>query len=266
MIDHPSRKSATARKIPGLSAALAVAVLLGACAQGGDADPFNLTGNDQVRQPQDFSDPVQAVDYYGKLYAANPKDKQIALHYARSLSDTGYDKRALAVYRAAASQHGKDPAFASAYGRAALSAGNFALAGKLLAQADNPGDPDWRVASARGTALAKQGKYTEAQPHFERALKLAPGNATVLSNLAMARAANGDLRAAENLLRKATLMPNAKPQVHQNLNLVLQLQGRKSQPSSSTAGAQPQLRKAVEPSRASGSVRQANATQANKAQ
>ncbi|MGI9426795.1 MAG: tetratricopeptide repeat protein [Hyphomicrobiaceae bacterium] len=267
MIDHPSRKSAVVRRLPGLVAALATALTLGACAQGGvGADPFNLAGSEDIRPLQDFSDPVTAVDYYSKLYASDPTNKTIAMNYAQSLSDSGHSSRALAVYRTAASHHSKDRDFAAAYGRAALSAGKLALADKLLAHADNPGDPDWRVVSARGTALAKQGKYEQAQPYFERALQLAPGNSTVLSNLAMARAANGDLKSAENLLRKATLMPNARPQVRQNLNLVLQLQGRNAESAATGSSAPLQLRRAVEPAQSQDAFRQANAAKASTTQ
>ena len=77
---------------------------------------------------------------------------------------------------------------ASEYGRLALEAGQVQLASKLLALADDHSSPDWRIVSGRGAALAKQGKYKQAIPLFERAHTLAPSNSTVLNNLAMAHA------------------------------------------------------------------------------
>jgi Flp pilus assembly protein TadD len=64
---------------------------------------------------------------------------------------------------------------------------------------------------------------------FERAHKLAPSNPTVLTNLAMAHAGNGNLKKAESLLRQASGNPMAKGKINKNLALVLRLQGRNAE-------------------------------------
>ena len=79
-------------------------------------------------------------------------------------------------------------------------------------------------------------------PYFERALKLAPSNPSVLSNLALANAANGDLNSAESLLRTAIASPMAKPRVRKNLALILKLKGRESDANKILAEQQPPLR------------------------
>jgi Flp pilus assembly protein TadD len=94
------------------------------------------------------------------------------------------------------------------------------------AAADDPGNPDWRLISARGTALAKQGKYSEAIPFYERALSLSHDQPSVLSNLALATAMGGDPERAEMLLRRAEAADSASPKIRQNLALVLGLQGK----------------------------------------
>ena len=62
----------------------------------------------------------------------------------------------------------------------------------MLEIAEDPMKPDWRIISARGTVLAKQGQYKDAIPFFERAQSLAPDQQSVLNNLALAYTMNGD--------------------------------------------------------------------------
>ena len=100
------------------------------------------------------------------------------------------------------------------------------MAKKLLAVADDPVKPDWRVISARGAALAKEGNYNDAIPLFERALSLAHNQPSVLSNLALAYAMNGELTKAESMLRQAAASDSNSPRIRQNLALVLGLQGK----------------------------------------
>jgi len=247
MIDGLSRNQVKAGRLPRLAAALSTVLVLGACAQSGGSDLLNLSSLGQEPPAADLRDPIKATNYYAKQYATNPRDKTTALNYAHALTETGQKSRALAVLRAAAAYHGKDPAFASAYGRSALANGHVGLASKLLARADDPSNPDWRTVSARGAAFARNGKYQEATTEFERAMKLAPGNATVMNNLAMANAATGDLKRAETLLRQASLMPMAKQKVRQNLALVLRLQGRAAEAAKVQSGPPTALRSAVAP-------------------
>jgi Flp pilus assembly protein TadD len=91
--------------------------------------------------------------------------------------------------------------------------------------ADDPSNPDWRVLSARGTALAKQSKYSEAIPFYERALQLSPGQRSVMNNLALAYTMSGEAHKAETVLRQAD-PTGADPRIKQNLALVMSLQGR----------------------------------------
>jgi Flp pilus assembly protein TadD len=57
-------------------------------------------------------------------------------------------------------------------------------------------------------------------------LKLAPERPSVLSNLALAYAAQGEAAKAEPYLRRAAGQAESEAKVHQNLALVLGLQGK----------------------------------------
>lgn len=169
---------------------------------------------------------AKATQYWGQEFAKNPNNPKTALNYARNLKAMGHKEQALAVLQHAAVHGGDNRELASEYGRLALDLGQVALAERLLKQADDPAKPDWRVISAQGTALAKQGRHREAQPLFERALALSPNNPTIMNNLAMAYAMDGQAAKAEVLLRQAAALPDANPRVRQNLALVLGLQGK----------------------------------------
>jgi tetratricopeptide (TPR) repeat protein len=122
--------------------------------------------------------------------------------------------------------HGQSAELAGEYGRLALDLDQISLAKQLLAAADSPTQPDWRIVSARGTVLAKEGKYDEAITYYERALTLAHDQPSILSNLALAYAMNGEPTRAEGMLRQASAADGNSPRIRQNLALVLGLQGK----------------------------------------
>ena len=95
----------------------------------------------------------------------------------------------------------------------------------MLAMADDPTSPDWRVISARGTVAAKEGKFADAIPLYERALMLSQEQSSVMNNLAMAYAMAGEPAKAEEMLRRIA-DKGGTPKARQNLALVLGLQGK----------------------------------------
>jgi Flp pilus assembly protein TadD len=219
-------------------ATLGVCLALGACASGSGPSPLSLNEplpaskvdkqakDDKQPKVADKSELVKATEWWGQKYAANPRDLDAALSYARNLKAMGEKERALAVLQQASIFHGEDHKLAGEYGRLALDLDQVNVAATLLAAADDPINPDWRVISARGTVLAKQGKYSEAIPFYERALSLAHDQPSVLSNLALAHAMNGEPAKAELMLRQASAADPATPKIRQNLALVLGLQGK----------------------------------------
>jgi Flp pilus assembly protein TadD len=66
----------------------------------------------------------------------------------------------------------------------------------------------------------------EARALYAKALEMAPGDPTVLSNYGMSFVMTNDLKQAEKLLRQAIASPQADSRVRQNLALVVGLQGR----------------------------------------
>jgi Flp pilus assembly protein TadD len=177
--------------------------------------------------PGDFRSELQkATEYWGNTYAKNPQDAQSALNYARNLKALGEKQKALAVLQQASQANPAHRGINGEYGRLALEFDQVSAAQKLLELADDPANPDWRVVSARGTVLAKQGRYRDAIALYERALTLAPSQPSVLNNLALAHAMEGNPEKAEPLLKLASANGSHDARVSQNLALVLSLQGK----------------------------------------
>jgi Flp pilus assembly protein TadD len=210
----------------------ALGLLLSACGQigGGPAQIAGIQPQAEAAKPAastDLRSELQkATEYWGKEYAKNPNDAQTALNFARNLKALGEKQQALTVLQQASSVHGTHRGINGEYGRLALELDQVSVAQKLLEHADDPANPDWRIISARGTTFAKQGRYREAIPFYERALTLAPNQASILNNLALAYAMDGNADKAEPLLKRAAAAGGHEARVNQNLALVLGLQGK----------------------------------------
>jgi Flp pilus assembly protein TadD len=78
----------------------------------------------------------------------------------------------------------------------------------------------------QGTALDQLGRHDEARRYYASALKIAPDEPSVLSNLGLSYVLAKDLPKAEETLRRAYASTRADARVRQNLGLVVGLQGR----------------------------------------
>ena len=160
------------------------------------------------------------------LYRAQPEDPSSAMSYAQALRATGQRAQAVAVLERASIKHPHDKVLLGAYGRALADVGNYNQALEVLSRAHTPDMPDWRILSAQGAVLDQLGRYQEARRYYTSALKIAPDEPSVLSNLGLSHALSKDLKQAEATLRKATAQPGVGPRARQNLALVVGLQGR----------------------------------------
>jgi Flp pilus assembly protein TadD len=169
------------------------------------------------------------ADAWGERYRANPGDPDAAIHYARALRKNGQRPQAVAVLEQAAIQNPKHRGVLDAFGRALADNGHYTQAVDVLDRAQAPGQPDWRILSVQGAALDQMGRHEEAQRYYGTALRLAPDEPSVLSNLGLSYALSKDLVRAETTLRRAAGQPAVDPRVRKNLALVVGLQGRWSE-------------------------------------
>jgi Flp pilus assembly protein TadD len=205
---------------------------LGACSQSTDQLLSGVSTKPEASTPvatsaaPTRSELEKATEHWGKEHAKSPRDGKAAINYAMNLKAMDRKAEALAVLQSSYMYNAQDREFLSEFGRLALDQDQAPLAQQLLERADDPAKPDWRILSARGAALAKQGKFKEAIPFIERAHLLVPTQASVMSNLALAYTMDGQANRAEPLLRQALAADESDPRVRQNLALVLRLQGK----------------------------------------
>lgn len=213
-----------ARLLASTSLVAAVAMGLAGCTAMSKLS--DVTGSIGPRAEVAPTDPARAAEVYGERYRANPKDAEAALAYGQALRANGQRAQAAAVLEQATIANPGNKALMAQYGRALSDNGNFQQAFDVLSKAHSPDNPDWRLLSVQGTALDQMGRHEEARSYYASALKIAPGDAGVLSNLGLSYMLSRDLPKAEDALRQAYASPRASTRVRQNLGLVVGLQGR----------------------------------------
>src|SRR6204780_5761909 len=174
-----------------LLASTAVAAIL-AAGLGGCGTVSDITGSLKSGSSPD-NDPRRAAEVAGERYRANPKDADAALAYGQGLRATGQRAQAAAMLEQATIAHPGNKALLAAYGRALADNGNFQAAFDVLSRAHTPENPDWRILSVQGTALDQLGRHEEARRYYDSALKIAPNEPSVLSNLGLSYVLSKDL-------------------------------------------------------------------------
>lgn len=202
-----------------------VALALGGCGKttGAATDPMMTASIAKPVTPEDFSN---AAIYWGKLYAAHPKDREVALNYAAALQRVGQPAQAVGILGKATIDFPNDRVVMAALGKAQAAAGDLPSALATIRQAEDPAKPDWKLMSAEAAILDQMNRNDEARALYVKALALAPGEPSILSNYGMSFVMTGDLKQAEKLLRQAIASPTADSRVRQNLALVVGLEGR----------------------------------------
>lgn len=159
-------------------------------------------------------------------YKANPRDPNIVIHYAAALRAAGQPQQATAALEQAMTHRPGDVAMAVAYAKALTAAGRFDQSLNVLDNVIRPDAPDWNALLVKGATLDQMGRNDEARIIYGQAAVLAPGEASIETNLGLSYAMTNDLPRAEQHLRRAMQMRGANSQTRQNLALVVGLQGR----------------------------------------
>jgi len=204
----------------------AAVVAIVAAGLGGCQTMSDVTGSLATRTPSAPDDPHRAAEVYGERYRKNPKDVDAALAYGQALRATGQRAQACAVLEQATIANPGNRLLLAAYGRALADNGNSQAAFDVLSRAHSPDNPDWRILSVQGTTLDKMGRHDEARRYYASALRIAPDEPSVLSNLGLSYMLTKDLPKAEETLRRAYAGARSDGRIRQNLALVVGLQGR----------------------------------------
>ena len=169
------------------------------------------------------------ADELGKRYESNPGEKTASIEYARALRALTRYSEAVAVIQTAAIKAPKDFDVLGEYGKALADAGQLTQAKGVLSRAYTPDDPRWDVMSVQGTVADRLGDHAGAMQFYREALKIAPGEPAVLTNMGLSLALARKLPEAEQALRQAAASPKADARMRGDLALVLALEGKFSE-------------------------------------
>lgn len=177
-------------------------------------------------QPTDEARLRAYADELGKRYDRNPGEKAASIEYARALRALTRYKEAVAVIQTAAIKAPKDFDVLGEYGKALADAGQLTQAKDVLSHAYTPDNPRWDVMSVQGAVADRLGDHMTAMQFYHDALKIAPGEPSVLTNMGLSLALAKKLPEAEDALRQAVASPKADARMRGDLALVLALEGK----------------------------------------
>jgi len=217
-------------RVPRWLSALALIALAAAAAPlSGCRDTGDVTGSIAATQqplPIDEAELRAYTEDWGKRYDRNPGEKIASINYARALRALMRYSEAAAVMQSAAVKAPKDFVVLGAYGKALADSGQFEQAREVLARSYAPERPDWTIMSVQGSVADRLGDHDAAQKFYRDALKIAPGEPSILNNLGLSYALTKQLSPAEDALRQASGSPRADARTRNNLALILALEGK----------------------------------------
>lgn len=228
----PSLRPSSLRRLGALgvlAAAMAASGLSGCQTFGDTTGSIASVSKTALPAPNDAAGWRAESDRWAKVYDSNPGEKVASINYARALRACGRFSEAVSVMRIAAVKAPKDYEVLGAYGKALADDGDLSQARDILAKSYPQERPDWTILSVQGSVEDKIGNPQQAQIFYEDALKIAPGEPSVLTNLGLSFALNKQLPDAEQALRKAAASPRADSRTRQDFALVLALEGKYSE-------------------------------------
>lgn len=188
--------------------------------------PASLLAPKEQRDQALRAEPLTQAAFFAAEFEKDPTDYEAALYLSNALRTLGRFKEAAdAAHRALLLQPDNYDLLLAA-GRAHIAGEDAFYAIEPLKRAVELKPNAWQPHSLLGVAYDQVKRPNDATSEWELALKLSPNNPQVLTNIAMSKAASGDLAGAESLLRIAVAQKGADVQVRQNLALVLGLQGK----------------------------------------
>lgn len=208
------------------------AIVLAALALAGCQSFGDVTGSIRsaaTPKPADVASLRAQTDDLQQRYERCPGEKTASIDYARALRALSRYNEAVAVMQAAAVKAPKDQQVLGEYGKALADAGQLAQAKDVLTRAYTPDNPRWDVMSVQGSVADRLGDHEAALQFYGDALKIAPGEPSILTNLGLSYALAKQLPDAERALKQAAASPKASPRTRGDLALVLALQGKYSE-------------------------------------
>ena len=166
-----------------------------------------------------------AAAYYKGIYERDQGNLEAVLGLSRALRQMGRANESRALVERTIAQRPQDARLLAELGKAQLADDDALEAVESLSKSDALAPGDWEVNSALGVAYDRAGMYEQAERRYRQALEASPDNVTVLNNLGLSLAQSGRLAQGVEALERAVSLPEATPQVRQNLALLYAMNG-----------------------------------------
>ena len=216
------------RQKMGLRLLPIAALAIAAAGAAGCRDNGDVTGSIRASStpPATVTDLRAYAETCRQRYEANPGEKSASIEYAKVLRALTRYAEAEAVMQTAAVKSPKDEEVLGEYGKALADAGELAQARDVLTRAYTPDNPRWDIMSVQGAVADGMGDHAAAMQFYRDALKIAPGEPGILTNMGLSLALSKHLPEAERALRQAAASPKADARTRGDLALVLALEGK----------------------------------------
>lgn len=193
---------------------------------GGLYQPASRTARDNIETQTALA---QAA-FWANEYELNPGDLESAVKLSAAVRKIGNPRHAVEIAQLARAMHPRDPYLTAEFAAGLIASERGDEAIKPLQDGLRITPQYARLWSLMGAALDQGEQYTQARKHYGRALSITPHDPSILANMGLSYALEGDAAQAETWLRRAAAIPGAGKGVQQNLDLVLQLQGKTPPP------------------------------------
>lgn len=260
------RHAMLSRKWKSIGAASAAAILMSGCsiASGLSKQEQAIVDDLEVSQYQPASretrnnietqDNFAQAAFWSREYQLNPADLEAAIKLSAAVRKMGNPGKAIEISQTARAMYPRDPYLLAEYAAALIASERGEEAIEALDSGLRTAPGYGRLWSLKGAALDQQENYDLARKHYARALQITPQDPNVMSNLGLSYALSGDAATAETWMRRAAAQPGASANIRQNLDLIMQLQGKPPQTKQASNGAVSARR--TPPLRAATSARQ----------
>jgi Flp pilus assembly protein TadD len=216
------------KKIPLLMLGTAMILALGACQTTGQHMDASTQSKidalaDSGSSMREDTTPLPVLE---QMYKTNPSDPSVAVRYAHALREAGRLDRALMVVSSFA-QDDKKPDFNAKLEYASIQAelGDYADSEAMARQAVLMNPDSGQGYHVLGVALDAQGLHPQAEVAFRKALDHWEGDpSSLLNNLGLNLAAQGNIDEALETLRKAQAAAPDRVEIERNIRIVSALQ------------------------------------------
>ncbi|HZT51096.1 MAG TPA: tetratricopeptide repeat protein [Stellaceae bacterium] len=163
-------------------------------------------------EAQGRNDYAAAAGFYRRARDEEPDQRTVVTRLGSALIGLHAYAQALALYRQAQTTMPNDPEIAFRLGELYLKTGDVLGALDQLETARKLKDDDPRIYNAIGVAYSMKHRYDLAQKYYAAGLRIAPGQARLLNNLALAQYLAGDDAKAKETLKALAALPDQQPQ------------------------------------------------------